>query len=145
MKRAIYCITLLVFVIAVSITSSAESTARRVTLEAVYNDIKVVVDGKEVILKDTNGKPIEPFISGGVTYLPLRACVNAITGGTKEIEWDQNTFTVYIGDRTSGKVGLHDMKIYKSDANKVVNFTGIKGSTTNESAVYETFSFINRT
>ena len=41
-------------------------------IEAVYNDINIVVDGKKV------NSDSEPFISEGTTYLPVRAVAEAL-------------------------------------------------------------------
>lgn len=58
-------------------------------IEAVYNNIKIVVDGKEI------HPDSEPFISNGTTYLPVRAVSEALG---KEVYWDGSNYTVYIGD-----------------------------------------------
>ena len=39
-------------------------------LEIYYRDIRIVADGKEVHPADAKGNLVEPFISGGTTYLP---------------------------------------------------------------------------
>ena len=57
-------------------------------IEAVYNDINIVVDGKKV------NPDSEPFISDGTTYLPVRAVAEALD---KPVYWDGETSTVYIG------------------------------------------------
>ena len=57
-------------------------------IEAVYNDINIVVDGKKV------NSDSEPFISEGTTYLPVRAVAEALD---KPVYWDGDTSTVYIG------------------------------------------------
>lgn len=57
-------------------------------IEAVYNNIKIVVDGTEI------HPDSEPFISNGTTYLPVRA-VSETLG--KEVYWDGPNYTVYIG------------------------------------------------
>lgn len=67
------------------------------TITVSYDNIKLVVDGKTVTPKDGNGNVVEPFTYNGTTYLPLRAAVDAITGGTKPVSWDGNTSTIYIG------------------------------------------------
>lgn len=65
------------------------------TISVVYNNIKLVVDGKPVDLgKDSSGKKIEPFIYNGTTYLPVKAVSEALG---KETNWDGKTQTVYIG------------------------------------------------
>lgn len=64
------------------------------TAELLYNNIKVVIDGKQADLKDAQGNTVEPFIIDGTTYLPVRAVANALN---KAVSWDGATQTVYIG------------------------------------------------
>lgn len=66
-------------------------------IEAVYNDIKIVVDGQQITPTDGNGKVVEPFISYGTTYLPVRAVANAFG---KEVDWDGETNTVTLGAKS---------------------------------------------
>ncbi len=66
------------------------------TAEIFYNNIKIYVDGGEVVPKDANGKTVEPFIMNGTTYLPVRAISNAFD---KDVEWDGATQSVYIGKK----------------------------------------------
>lgn len=63
-----------------------------------YNNIKICIDGTQITPKDSNGKTVEPFTLNGTTYLPVRAIANALG---KEVDWDGNTATVYIGEKTS--------------------------------------------
>ena len=96
----------------VSIPMAAASATKR-SIDVVYNDIKLVVDGKRVTPTDGNGNIVEPFIYNGTTFLPLRAVSNALTGGTKPVSWDQETYTVYIGERPSQEiVDMATMKTY---------------------------------
>ena len=91
------------------------AAASKRTIDVVYNDIKLVIDGKEVTPLDGNGQVVEPFIYNGTTYLPLRAVANALTNGTKPVSWDQSTYTIYIGERpvdTTKTVNMLDMKTY---------------------------------
>ena len=64
-------------------------------IKASYNNIKIVVDGKEIKPTDANGNAVEPFISGGTTYLPVRAVAGAFG---KAVYWDGPNYTVYLGD-----------------------------------------------
>lgn len=64
------------------------------TIEAVYNNIKIFVDGVMVEPKDANGNAVEPFIYNGTTYLPVRAVGEAIG---KKVDWDGRTQSVYLG------------------------------------------------
>ncbi len=88
------------FVIGVILTSLIVSVmptmAEKVTksAELLYNNIKVVIDGKQADLKDVNGNAVDPFIIDGTTYLPVRAVANALD---KAVSWDGATQTVYIG------------------------------------------------
>lgn len=65
------------------------------TIEANYMDIKLVVDGVPVTPKDSSGKVVEPFVYEGTTYLPVRAVGEALG---KDVKWDGETKTVYIGE-----------------------------------------------
>lgn len=66
------------------------------TVTAFYNNIKLVIDGKEITPKDANGNVVEPFIIDGTTYLPVRAVSEALG---KEVDWDGTSNTVYIGEK----------------------------------------------
>lgn len=64
-------------------------------LTAVYNDIKIEIDGSRVTPKDGNGKQVDPFTVDGTTYLPVRAVAQALG---KNVRWDGSTKTVVIND-----------------------------------------------
>ena len=64
------------------------------TLEVTYKDIKLVIDGQEIVPKDAAGNVVEPFQANGTTYLPVRAIGEALG---KEVSWDGSTNTVYVG------------------------------------------------
>jgi|GEM_PF-5647381 len=72
----------------------ADATTRQLT--AIYNNIKIYVDGELISPKDVNGKPTEPFIVEGSTYLPVRAVAEALG---KPVDWDGPNQSVYIGER----------------------------------------------
>lgn len=82
------------------------------TLYANYMDIKLVIDGVEVVPKDAGGNIVEPFVVDGTTYLPVRAVGEALG---KEVTWDGNTKTVYLGAVPAGAikdwVGIHYVSI----------------------------------
>lgn len=73
---------------------SASAAAVTKQISATYNNIQIVVDGVKVTPKDANGKTVEPFVYEGTTYLPVRAMGEAIG---KQVTWDGNTQTVYLG------------------------------------------------
>lgn len=65
-------------------------------ISVVYDNIKIYVDGTIAQPKDANGETIKPFISKGVTYLPV-AALSKILG--KDVSWDGNTKSIYIGKK----------------------------------------------
>ena len=77
------------------------------TIDAVYMNVKLVIDGEEIVPKDVNGNVVEPFIYNGTTYLPVRAIGEAFN---KDVHWDGETATVYVGDivKPSKEVYLYD-------------------------------------
>lgn len=66
------------------------------TINVVYDNIKILIDGKEYQPKDVNGNDVEPFIYNGTTYLPVRAIANAFD---KEVDWEPQTSTVTLGNK----------------------------------------------
>ncbi len=85
------------------------------TIQAVFKNIKVCVDGVEMTLRDTAGQEVEPFIYNGTTYLPVRAVGEALG---KEVSYDGSTSTVYIGK--SGQVNYLGQQVtaYQTDGAK---------------------------
>lgn len=77
------------------------------TINAVYMNVKLVIDGEEITPKDANGNVVEPFIYNGTTYLPVRAVGEAFD---KDVHWDGETATVYVGDivKPAKEVYLYD-------------------------------------
>ena len=75
------------------ITAVAAGTERKVQATLTYRDIKITLDGKEIIPKDVNGNIVEPFIIGGTTYLPVRAIAGAVG---LDVKWDGDTSTVVL-------------------------------------------------
>ena len=66
------------------------------TAQISYQNIKVVADGVPISIEEKQ----EPFIYNGTTYLPVRA-VGEVFG--KNVSWDGNTKTVYIGENPNQK------------------------------------------
>ena len=108
-----FVVGVLVTALVMTTVPAALAAARRQSIDVVYSDIKMVVDGRQVTPTDVNGNVVEPFAYQGTTYLPVRAAVNAITGGTKAVEWEQETSTIYIGERLAQElVDMADMLVY---------------------------------
>ena len=120
------------------------------TAELYYNNIKVVIEGKQADLKDALGNPVEPFAINGTTYLPVRAVANALD---QAVSWDGKTQTVYIGaseEMEQPSVWLKDLDVFAGDVGvktkDSVEFGGTyynKYLTDNAGNVYENYIFLN--
>lgn len=73
-------------------TAFAKQTSE--TINVIYDNIKILIDGKEYQPTDANGNVVEPFIYNGTTYLPVRAIANAFD---KDVDWEAQTSTVTLG------------------------------------------------
>lgn len=110
------------FVSAAIVTTVVFSAPIQKELKVVYNNIKIYVDGIMVEPKDAKGNEVEPFISNGTTYLPIRAVSQALG---KKVEWDDASKSVYIGERinndktdvngTAKSPQIEGMKIFPPD------------------------------
>lgn len=72
---------------------SAVASGKLVQKELLYDDIKITLDGEEIIPTDVNGNYVEPFIIEGTTYLPVRGIANSLGLG---VDWDDETNTVLL-------------------------------------------------
>lgn len=101
------------FLVAIIATSTVVYAATgESTAKIFYNNIKVYVDGAEVVPKDGNGKVVEPFIMNGTTYLPVRAVATAFE---KDVVWDGATQSVYLGKKDQNKPDNYLDRIQYSD------------------------------
>ncbi len=64
------------------------------TVSYAAQNVKIIIDGQELIAKDASGNRVYPIIENGTTYLPVRAIANAFG---KEVYWDGPNYTVYLG------------------------------------------------
>jgi hypothetical protein len=95
-------------------------------ITALYDGIKIYIDGVLVTPKDANGNVVEPFIYEGTTYLPVRAVGEAFG---KTVDWDGISKSVYVGKRTDAEQYLGtDMQAYQSsDKRYYIEYTLSKG------------------
>ena len=112
--------------------SGSVAFAQRIskTAQLVYNNIKIFIDGGEIVPKDANGNLVEPFIMNGTTYLPVRAVSNAFG---KDVVWDGVNQSVYIGKKDQTKPDNYLQKIQYNDYKEGINhnnFTIINGTVT---------------
>lgn len=116
------------------------------TIQAVYKNIRICVDGVEMTPRDSAGKECEPFIYNGTTYLPVRAVGEAVG---KEVTYDGSTNTVYLGKSgvkqylgqqvkayqydgayegsysMGGKTYVNSLQMYYSNSNSFYNLNGL--------------------
>ena len=69
-----------------------------ITKQLSYDNIKIELDGKEIVPKDANGNYVEPFTIDGTTYLPVRAVSGALG---LNVDWDDKTNTVLLSTKQS--------------------------------------------
>ncbi|MDO4300534.1 MAG: NPCBM/NEW2 domain-containing protein [Clostridia bacterium] len=79
-------------IMSTGITAFASDVTR--SIQATFKNIKIYVDGAQLVPKDSKGNTLEPFIYNGTTYLPVRAVGEAVG---KEVRYDANTNSVYLG------------------------------------------------
>ena len=75
-------------------------------IEVTYQNVKLYVDGVLITPKDANGNIVEPFVSKGTTYLPVRALSEALG---KDVRWDGSTNSVVVGLMPGNVVYLEDV------------------------------------
>lgn len=102
-------------------------------INATYKDIKITLDGVQIVPKDANGNAIEPFVSGGTTYLPIRGIANALGLG---VDWDGKTNTVILQTKKeeqkpeppkvdNWKITYQDCNLSESSIGKEANYDAI--------------------
>lgn len=82
------------------------------SIKVFYNNIKIVMDGKQVDPTDANGKSVKPFVFDGTTYLPVRAVAKVLG---VDVTWDGLTGTIYLG-KVSYKDGTYKAAYNKLDS-----------------------------
>ena len=75
------------------------------SLNAIYRDIKIVIDDYPITPRDANGNIVEPFIVDGTTYLPVRAVGEALG---LQVTWDGDTSTVFLDSGWANDDGSSD-------------------------------------
>lgn len=73
----------------------AAATVGTKTAVLYYNNIKIRLNGQEIVARDANGNAVEPFIIDGTTYLSVRGVASALG---LNVGWDGATQTVILGD-----------------------------------------------
>lgn len=132
--------TLLTVLTLVTILPSSAATMKEI--KVAMGGIKIYVDGNLKKPTDVNGNVVEPMIYDGTTYLPVRALTGMLTD--KEVAWDQESQTVYIGQRPDAgvkSVPIDELKAYDTYNNSGVVYTGKEAQFT---VLGDTYSPFNR-
>lgn len=77
----------------VGLVGTAAATLGKQPVMVDYNDIKVTLNGEQVVLVNAGGSPVEPFAINGTTYLPIRAVATALG---LDVSWDSTTNTAVL-------------------------------------------------
>jgi hypothetical protein len=81
-----------VFTLLLTGTVALASTVTR-TIEVHFRNIRIFMDGEELIPRDAAGNPVEPFMYGGTTFLPVRAVADAFD---KVVSWDGDNAFIHL-------------------------------------------------
>lgn len=98
-KKITKVVLILILLLSLGINVYAASGSERVTI--FFNNIKVILNGHELELRDSNGNTVEPFIIEGTTYLPVRAISEALD---LPVEWDKSANSVVLGTKPDNYV-----------------------------------------
>lgn len=126
--------------LALLVSMTAFATVGSRTAELVYNNIKVLINGKEITPTDANGNAVEPFIIDGTTYLPVRGVASALG---MNVGWDGTTNTVTLDNPGVFTGAIH---IYE-DENVVIDFAGCRAPAEDDwfDYYYADFNITNKT
>ena len=116
------------------------SAATMKEIKVAMGGIKIYVDGNLKKPTDVNGNVVEPMIYDGTTYLPVRALTGMLTD--KEVAWDQQSQTVYIGQRPD--VGVKSVPIDELKAYDTYDSAVYTGKDAQFTVLGDTYSPFNR-
>lgn len=100
---------------------AAETTTKQA--ELYYREVKILVDGKELVPQDVNGESTEPFIIDGTTYLPIRAVASAL--GLK-VEWKAETSSIHLTAGGEANYGSGESVGTKRIVSATLGYRGVK-------------------
>ena len=122
MKKFISILLAVCLLLSLGSTAFAAGTTTR-QAELYYREVKILLDGKELIPQDVNGKSTEPFIIDGTTYLPIRAVASAL--GLK-VEWKAETSSIHLTAGGEANYGSGESVGTKRIVSATLGYRGIK-------------------
>lgn len=111
-----FCAGLLTAVLICGMALSADAASLLKKIEVAIGGIQIYIDGELKKPADANGNVVEAMIYNGTTYLPVRALTGMLTD--KEVSWDGDTQSVYIGKKP-------ETKSYRQVVQELVNRYGV--------------------
>ena len=75
------------------VTGAVYAASGTVPAQLLYENIRIFLDGDELVPKDANGMTVEPFIIDGTTYVPIRAISEAYD---KKVSWNDEKKEIHI-------------------------------------------------
>lgn len=129
-----------------AIATGAVLTVSPALAKTTLENINVLMGGISIYKDDViqipmnaNGDVVSPLVFEGTTYLPVRALVDILLPGT-DILWDQDAYSIYLGDHTAGS--------QSTPINLISAYSGASNVVTGDKAKYsvmgEEFSPFNR-
>ena len=93
-----------------------------------YENIKIFLNGKQIVPKDAKRRIVEPFIIDGTTYLPVRAIGNALS---YNVDWEPETNTVVLEKNKAEASSTNEVEenigsVRNENVNRVFNEIKIK-------------------
>ncbi|USG65003.1 stalk domain-containing protein [Brevibacillus ruminantium] len=92
---------------AVLMPISTDAAVGKKTVQASYNNIKVMYNGA-VVTTD-----LEPFIINGSTFIPLRMMANVFN---KDVVWDGTNYTINVKDKPDTRVASLEAQLAERDS-----------------------------
>ena len=114
MKQIFALLLTLSLLLSLGVTALADS--RTETVDITYRDIRIVVNGTEIVPTDVNGERVEPFILGGSTYLPVRAVAGALG---LAVAWDDASSTISLSTGAEPSYGLESPTLSLMETHQV--------------------------
>lgn len=81
--------------VVMALTGTVFAAVTGTSITVCYDNIKVLLNGKEIEIKDANGHNVEPFSYNGTTYVPIRGVAELFN---KIVEWNEDLKQVIIYD-----------------------------------------------
>lgn len=113
---------LLTLLLTLALAGVAYATVGQKPATLDYTDIKISLNGTEIVPKDVNGNAVEPFAIEGTTYLPVRAVADALG---LEVGWDQDTKTVILSTKSDSEDALPSDTLIMDSNGVQVYYRGI--------------------